>query len=125
MPDTGLVRFILAPAGSHRTMMASGSLRDTGTAIAAGANTTITGTATTAAIFVNMTGTETTTVTSSEGLIDKGLARILNASDITTAKRLGDNAIIAVRVGPCCRAGPPRNRLTTCKYCLLDGRELD
>jgi len=67
--------------------------------IAAGANTTITGTGTATAIFVNMTGTETTTVTSSEGPIDKGLARILNASHVTTTR-----ACATEPSSPCCAA---------------------
>jgi hypothetical protein len=64
MPDTGLVRYIRAHVGLLLTMMVSGSLMGTGTAITAGANTTITGTAAATAIFVNMPAIETTTVTS-------------------------------------------------------------
>jgi hypothetical protein len=55
---------MLAPAGLYLAMMASGSLVDTGMAIAAGVNTTIIGIITTTAIIVNMTVDETTTTTS-------------------------------------------------------------
>ena len=64
MPDIGLVHLILAHAGLYRTMMGSGFLVGTGTAIAADANTIIIGTVTATAIFVNMTGAETTIATS-------------------------------------------------------------
>jgi Na+-transporting methylmalonyl-CoA/oxaloacetate decarboxylase beta subunit len=70
MPDTGLVHLILAHAGLYLTMMGSGSLVDTGTAIAAGATMIIIGTATATAIFVNMTVAETTAVTKCRAALD-------------------------------------------------------
>lgn len=71
MPDTGLVRYILAHIGSVLTTTGSASLAGTGRARTAGASTTITGTATVTGIFGNVTTagtttTETTTVTSGQ-----------------------------------------------------------